>query len=465
MHGFVQGMMDRDMNQNSPLSREGQPPLSHEGKLQDRHIAMIALGGVIGAGLFIGSSAAIAAAGPAILLTYTGTGILVVVVMRMLGEMLLARPGVGTLIDCIRVAHGQGAGFVSGWLYWLFWVVLIGTEAIGGAIALTDWIALPVWIIAPALVVTVNLINLVSVRVFGECEFWLSLIKVATLVGFSLLGLLCLSHLAGPHLSPVRNVFDHGGLFPHGWGAILATVPTVLVSMIGSESTTVAATESENTEANLARVTRTIGLRVTLFYMLSIILILTIVPWTNITPGYSPFVTVMRRIGVPGASTLMQVVIFTAILSCLNSSIYITSRTLRGLAELGDAPRVFSKLSRHHIPQHAVIFSSVIGLGVAFCSILSPGLIFAFLLGATGAVILFVYALIVSSHFIFRLKDPTNNAFTLPFGTALSIGTLLSITFVVLTMLTQSEQRGTILASLLSLAIVILMYVLFRRRR
>ncbi|GBQ73910.1 amino acid permease [Asaia bogorensis] len=458
-------MMEKDNLSHHGFSREGEPPLLHGGKLKDRHIAMIALGGVIGAGLFIGSSAAIAAAGPAILLTYIGTGLLVVIVIRMLGEMLLARPGIGTFIDCIRTAHGNWAGFLSGWLYWLFWVVTIGAEAIGGAIAMQDWVALPVWVLAPALIIAVNLINLVSVRVFGECEFWLSLIKVATIIAFCALGILSLSHFVGPHPRIVHNVFSHDGFFPHGWGAILATVPTVLFSMIGSESATVAAAESENAEENLARVTRTIGVRVTLFYILSVILILTLVPWTAIEPGYSPFVTVMRHIGVPGAATLMQIVVFTAILSCLNSSIYITSRTLRGLAELNDAPTWFAMLSKSHVPQRAVTFSSIIGLVVAFCSILSPKLIFAFLLGATGAVMLLIYGLIVSSHRILRLEDPTNRAFTLPFGSVLNLGTLGAIGLVVLAMMAQAAQRQTILASLASVVVILGLYALCRRGR
>lgn len=425
---------------------------------------MIALGGVVGAGLFIGSSAAIAAAGPAILLTYVATGLLVVVVMRMLGEMLLARPGIGTFVDCIRTAHGPGAGFTSGWLYWLFWVVTIGTEAIGGAIALHDWIALPVWILAPALIVTVNIINLAAVNLFGECEFWLSLIKVAAIVAFCALGLLSLAHVLGPHADIVGNLTAGNGPLPHGAQAILAAIPTVLFSMMGSESATVAAAESDNAQSNLARVTRTIGIRVTLFYLLSAALILCLVPWTTIVPGHSPFVTVMRHLGIPGATTIMQVVVFSAILSCLNSSIYITSRTLRGLAETGDAPRAFGVLSSRNVPQRAVTFSSLIGLVVASCSILSPDLIFAFLLGATGAIILLIYGLIVSAHRIFRRNAPGNPAFTLPLGNALNIGTLAAIGIVVATMLALRAQRGTIFASLLSVATISALYYVRRSK-
>ncbi|WP_367160477.1 amino acid permease [Kozakia baliensis] len=451
------------MSNNATIQPSAAPSSSDEGgKLKDRHIAMIALGGVVGAGLFIGSSAAIAAAGPAILLTYIATGLLVVIVMRMLGEMLLARPGIGTFVDCIRVAHGNGAGFVSGWLYWMFWVVTIGTEAIGGAILLQEWLPLPIWILAPALIVAVNLINLAAVDLFGECEFWLSLIKVAALVAFCAVSLLSLIHFIGPHADIAANLTSGGGPLPHGFGAVLAAVPTVLFSMMGSESATVAAAESENAQSNLARVTRTIGARITLFYLLSAALILCLVPWTSIHPGYSPFVTVMHSIGIPGATLIMQIVVFSAILSCLNSSIYITSRTLRGLAEQGDAPNSFAVLSSRQVPQRAVTFSSLIGLVVAFCSILSPGLIFAFLLGSTGAVILLIYGLLVSSHRIFRKADPTNPAFTLPFGSALNIGTITGVGIVIATMFAEPTQRSTILASLLSVAAFSALYVIRR---
>jgi len=427
--------------------------------LKDRHIVMIALGGVIGAGLFVGSSAAIAQAGPAVLLAFMATGALVVIVMRMLGEMLLANPGIGSFVACIRKGHGPWAGFLSGWLYWFFWAITVGSEAIGGAIALHDWIALPVWSLAIGLILFVNLLNFISVKLFGECEFWLSLIKVACLVGFCALGTLCLAHIVGPTPHVTANLESHGGIAPHGWAAVIAVIPTVLFSMIGTEATTVAAAESENADENLARVTRNTGFRITVFYLLSVALILCIVPWTTIQEGHSPFVTVMQAIGIPGASAIMRIVVLSAIISCLNSSIYITSRTLHDMAERGDAPAPFAKLSRRGVPQRAVTACSLFGLFVAFCSILSPGVIFAFLLGASGAVILLVYAMIVTAHWSMHRKSP--GSFRIP--TWANAITITGIALVIAAMMADPTSRATVIASAGSVITFSAAYLLRRR--
>lgn len=450
---------------STPVSTRDDPdsPLTAGGTLKDRHIAMIALGGAIGAGLFVGSSAAIHLAGPAVFLAYMMTGLLVVIVMRMLGEMLLARPGIGTFVDCIRAAHGDGAAFIAGWLYWLFWVVAIGAEAIGGAIILQGWVALPVWLLAPVIIIALNLVNAISVNLFGECEFWLSFLKVASIVAFGCLGIAALCHLVGPAFSPAQNLFTAGSLMPNGLGAVIATIPTVLFSMIGSEAATVAAAESENAEENLGKVTRRIGARLTLFYLISVAMILCIVPWTTIVPGYSPFVTVMQSLHIPGAALALKIVVFSAVLSCLNSSIYITSRTLFGLAEKGDAPTGLLKIGQQGVPQRAVLVSSLTGLFMAFCSILSPGGVFAFFLSATGAVILVVYGLIVSAHWVMRRKDPTHGAFALPLGGALNGLTIGWMGVVLIMMLAQPDQRSTVLASFGSVALFGMIHALRRR--
>lgn len=266
------------------------------GKLADRHVTMIALGGSIGAGLFVGSSVAIHMAGPAVLGTYLMTGAMIIVVMRMLGEMLLYRPGTGTFLDCIRFAHGRDATFVAGWLYWSFWAVTIGAEAIAGGIILGQWVRLPVTVLAGALTVLVTLANMLSVRSFGEGEFWLSLVKIAAIMIFALIGCAALVHLLGRPVSPLANISAGHGPLPHGVAAILAAMPTVLFSMVGSEAATVAAAETEDAARNLGRVTRNVGLRLILFCAVSIVLIVSIVPWTEIREGYSPFVTVLEAI-------------------------------------------------------------------------------------------------------------------------------------------------------------------------
>ncbi|WP_338422388.1 amino acid permease [Acetobacter musti] len=426
-------------------------------QLKNRHIAMIALGGVIGAGLFVGSSAAIAAAGPGVLLTFVFTGALVVMVMRVLGEMLLARPGLGSFVDYIREGCGHRAGFVAGWLYWGFWVVTTGSEAIAGAILLQDWLSLPVWLMATLLVAAIALINLTAVGVFGEFEFWLSLIKVVSIAGFCTLGLLYLTGLLGGHPAPLATFAGHGGILPHGIDALAAVLPTVLFSMVGCEIATVAAAESHDAPRNLSRVTRTIGTRITAFYILSILLILSIKPWNEIAPGQSPFVLAMDVIGVPGAATLIRLVVLSAVISCLNSSLFVTARTLRNLAHHGEAPALFARLAKNGAPRAAVTVSGIIGLLAAFSSILAPGTVFAFLVGATGAVMLFIYLMIVIAHLRMRLTAQKTgagwSASAVPFFPVANWLAIAAVLIVIIAMALEPSQRITLLASLGSTAL------------
>lgn len=425
---------------------------SGHGKLKTRHITMIAIGGVIGAGLFVGSSATIAEAGPAIVLTYAFTGLLVMGVMRLLGEMLLAQPGKGTFIDYIRCGCGRAMGFTAGWLYALFWITAIGEEAIAGAIILQPYTGLPIWILATLLVLAVTLINFTAVGFFGECEFWLSLIKVVCIIGFCLTAAAFLGVPGIQHRDVMDVLMHHGGILPHGIGALAAALPMVLFSMIGSEIATVAAAESQDAPRNLARVTRTIGARITLFYIASLTLILCIVPWTDIIPGHSPFVSAMETIGIPGAGSLMQIVVFSAVISCMNSSLFVSARTLWRLGQRHEAPGILRHMAEEgSAPRAAVIIAGLGGMGTAFSSILAPNTIFAFLLSATGAIMLFVYLLVVIAHL--RMRRAAQKAGTpwqwtaiafFPLANYLLIG---AIAGVILSMLVSTDQRSTIIST------------------
>lgn len=419
--------------------------------LRNRHIAMIALGGVIGAGLFVGSGAAIAATGPAVLLAFLAVGALVILVMRMLGEMVVADPGRGSFVEYIRASCGDRAGFTAGWLYWFFWVVVLGSEAIAGAILLRDWIGLPVWVLAISLIVVLKLINFAAPRVFGECEFWLSLIKVVSILAFIMVAVLYVVHLFGPGIAPVQNFIGHGGFFPHGFVAVLSIIPTILFTMMGSEIATVAAAESPEPGKNVARVTRSIGTRVTLFYLASVAMILMVVPWTSIVPGRSPFVTAMDAMGIPGAGLLMRIVVLSAILSCLNSSMYITSRILTELAASGDAPAALVRESTTDAPRLAIVISSVVGTLVAFSSILAPDTIFAFLLSCSGGVILVVYSMIVAAYLKARKAADgmaEEKGYNLPFFPICNYVALGAVVLVFVAMVLNPGERMTAIASI-----------------
>ena len=372
--------------------------------LQPRHVTMISLGGIIGAGIFVGSSAAIHIAGPAVLFTYAMCGTLVFVIMRMLGEMAVAAPGGGTFTGYAKLGLGPWAGFVTGWLYFYFWVVTIAVEAIAGANMLTPFIAAPMWVLAFALVGLTTAINLMSVRAYGEAEFWFASLKVATIVGFILMGAGYIFGF-GPGVASIASTFHaHGGMFPLGWGTVFTAIPVVIFSMMGSEVATIAAVETEHPAQNVVRAGRTVTLRILFFYLGSIAVIVGIVPWDQVVPGHSPFADVMARIHVPGAAAFMGLVIFTAVTSCLNSAIYVTSRMLHEMAERRDAPAIFAKVSARRVPALAIAVSSIAGLAVVLTSIVSPDQVFVFLLQSSGAIILSVYLLIALAQIALRRR-------------------------------------------------------------
>ncbi len=372
--------------------------------LKPRHVTMISIGGIIGAGIFVGSSVAIHIAGPAVLATYFLCGLLVFVIMRMLGEMAMARPGVGSFTGYTSLGLGPWAGFTNAWLYYYFWVITIAVEAIAGANMLMPFIPLPMWALSALLIGAMTGVNLMSVKTYGEFEFWFASLKVVTIVGFISLGLGYLFGF-GPGLAALAAQFaSHGGAMPTGFATIFLAIPTVIFSMMGSEVATIAAVETEDPARNVVRAGRTVALRIMFFYIGSIAVIQAILPWDQVVPGKSPFVAALGLIHVPGAEAIIGAVIFTAIVSCLNSAIYVTSRMLYEMAQRGDAPDVFAQTSKRKVPATGIIVSAVLGYGVVMSSVVSQGGLFAFLVQSSGATILCVYLLIAFSQIQLRQR-------------------------------------------------------------
>lgn len=386
---------------SGPQSAGGEA-LAHS--LKPRHVAMISIGGIIGAGIFVGSSSAIAIAGPGVLLTYAMCGTLVFVIMRMLGEMAMARPGVGSFTGYAALGLGPWAGFTTAWLYYYFWVITIAVEAIAGANMLTPFIPLPMWVLAAALIGAMTLVNLFSVKTYGEFEFWFASLKVVMIVGFMALGLAFIFGF-GPGLANVSASFARGGgAFPLGIGAIFTAIPVVIFSMMGSEVATIAAVETEDPARNIVRAARTVTLRIMFFYIGSLCVIMAILPWNDVVAGQSPFVAALSIIKVPGAQALIGAVIFTAIVSCLNSAIYVCSRMLFEMGGRGDAPAAFARVSTRRVPTLGIVLSSLAGFAVVLTSVFSPDGVFTFLLQSSGATILSVYLLISLSQIALRRR-------------------------------------------------------------
>jgi GABA permease len=427
--------------------------------LSQRQLNMIAIGGVIGAGLFVGSGVVIKDTGPAAFLTYALCGLLIILVMRMLGEMATANPSTGSFADYAAKALGGWAGFSVGWLYWYFWVIVVGFEAVAGGKVLNYWFPMPLWLSALCLMLLMTTTNLFSVSSFGEFEFWFAGIKVATIVIFLGVGLVFALGLLPGHHMDFSNLTSHGGFFPKGVWAVFAAIVVVIFSMVGAEVVTIAAAESRDPERAVARATRSVVARVTIFFVGSVFLLVVILPWNSVELGSSPYVAALKHMGLPGADQVMNAVVLTAVLSCLNSGLYTASRMLFVLADRHEAPAQLVQLSRRGVPYIAILFSSAIGFGCVIMAWLAPRTVFLFLLNSSGAIILFVYWLIALSQIVLRRRTPEEKLrvkmWSFP---VLSILTLAGITAVLVQMAFDHTARSQLWLSLLSWAVVLGLY-------
>jgi GABA permease len=420
---------------------------------------MIAIGGVIGAGLFVGSGVVIHATGPAAFLTYVLCGLLIVLVMRMLGEMATANPSTGSFADYAAKALGGWAGFSVGWLYWYFWVIVVGFEAVAGGKVLNYWLHAPLWLLSLCLMVLMTATNLFSVSSFGEFEFWFAGIKVATIVIFLVVGTAFALGLLPGHQGGFSNLHSHGGFFPNGVGAVFAAIVVVIFSMVGAEVVTIAAAETPDPERAIARATNAVVARIGIFFVGSVFLLVVILPWNSVELGASPYVAALKHMGLRGADQVMNAVVLTAVLSCLNSGLYTASRMLFVLAARREAPAQLVTLSRRGVPYIAILFSSVVGFLCVIMAWIAPGTVFLFLLNSSGAIVLFVYLLIALSQIVLRRRTPPEKLrVKMWFFPVLSILTLAGIVAVLVQMAFHHSARSQFWLSLLSWAVVIAMY-------
>ena len=442
----------------------GAPQLSRG--LSQRQLTMIAIGGVIGAGFFVGSGVVIRTAGPAAFLTYALCGVLIILVMRMLGEMATANPSTGSFADYARKALGGWAGFSVGWLYWYYWVIVVGFEAVAGAKVFNYWVNAPLWLVALILMLTMTATNLFSVSSFGEFEFWFAGIKVATIVVFLVLGTLFVLGLwPGRHLD-FSNLTAHNGFFPHGVGGVFAAIVVVIFSMVGAEVATIAAGETPNPERAIQRATNAVAARIAIFFVGSVFLLVVLLPWKSVEVGASPYVEALKHIGIRGADHIMNAIVLTAVLSCLNSGLYTGSRMLFVLAARRDAPAQLLKVSDRGVPYVAIACSSVVGFLCVIMAWVAPGSVFTFLLNSSGAIVLFVYLLIALSQIVLRFKTPPEKLrVKMWFFPALSFLTLAAIAGVLVQMAFNSAVRGQFWLSLLSWAVVVMLYFFTKRWR
>jgi GABA permease len=434
--------------------------------LTQRQLNMIALGGVIGAGLFVGSGVIIEETGPGAFITYALCGVLVVLVMRMLGEMATAHPSTGSFADYARQALGGWAGFSVGWLYWYFWVVVVGFEAIAGGAVLSYWIKAPLWLLSLVLMVAMTATNLFSVAAFGEFEFWFAGIKVAAIVIFLALGSLFVLGAWPRHGIDFSNLTAHGGFFPNGVGPIFGAVSVVIGAMVGAEVATIAAAETADPERAVTRATKSVVVRIVIFYLGSVFLLAVIVPWNAQQPGISPYVAALGHMRIPFAGHIMNAVVLTAVLSCLNSGLYTASRMLFVLAARHEAPMNLVKVGRRGVPYVAILCSSLVGFACVVLAWIAPGAVFTFLLKSSGSLVLSVYLLIALSQIVLRRRTPPGRLrVKMWFYPGLSVFTAVAIVGVLVLMAFDPKARLELWLGLLSWAVVLVLYFVPRWRR
>ncbi len=440
--------------------------------LKQRHVTMLSIAGVIGAGLFVGSGHAIAEAGPAVLLAYAAAGTLVVLVMRMLAEMAIAQPDTGSFSTYADRAIGHWAGFTIGWLYWWFWVLVIPLEANAAAGILHAWFPdIAVWAFTLVITLVLTGTNLLNVKNYGEFEFWFALIKVIAIIGFIVLGAAAIFGLVpGSQVSGVSHVVDTVGFMPNGLGAVVAAMLTTMFSFMGTEIVTIAAAESKDPGKQITKATNSVIWRIFLFYLVSIFIVVALVPWNNpALPAIGSYQTVLNLIGIPNAKMIVDVVVLVAVTSCLNSALYTSSRMLYSLSKRGDAPKMAQRTSKGGTPYWAVLLSTAAAFLAVFANYVAPAEVFDFLLASSGAIALLVYLVIAVSQLRMR-KQREQKGEKVEFKMwAFPVLTWLVIAFIIAVLTVMAirvDHRVEILATgLLTIAVVAAGLLVDRRRK
>ncbi|KGI68293.1 GABA permease [Mycolicibacterium rufum] len=434
--------------------------------LKSRHITMISIAGIIGAGLFVGSANAIAEAGPAVLISYMLAGTLVVLVMRMLGEMATANPDTGSFSVYADRALGGWAGFSIGWLYWWFWVLVIPVEATAAANILTDLVGGAQWIWALAVTLLLTITNLASVGNYGEFEFWFALIKVVAIIAFIGVGVAAIAGvLPDSQVSGIHHLWEPDGFMPNGFGAVIAGMLITMFSFMGTEIVTIAAAESPDPQHGISKAVRTVIWRISLFYIGSIFVIVALMPYDSLSNG--SYQSTLQAIGIPGSKIIMDIVILTAVASCLNSALYTASRMLFSLSERHDAPRAVRKIARNGAPWVAVLASTAVGFLAVIGNYLLPEKIFGYLLATSGAVALFVYLAIAASQFVLgrRMRAegerPPVRMWLFPH---LTIVVMVAIVAILILMAFDPDQQQAIGLSVVSAVVIVGLGVFVHRR-
>jgi amino acid transporter, AAT family len=419
--------------------------------LTPRHISMMAIGGTIGAGIFMGSADTLTLAGPGIVVAYLIASFLLFHVMGSLSQMAQIYPG-EDIRGMIQHALGRRTSFIVGWLYLLMWLQVLAIQIVAAGTFLHYWFtSLPVWLLSFLAALAVIVMNQASVRIFGEMGFWLSAIKVIALLLFAGVGVWLIGVQTSSFPALVDRYTAHGGFFPHGWAGISAAFLVVIFSFGGSELIGLTLPEAKSDPQTLPRLLRGLIAQISFFYVFPLLVICGLIPWNEVGTGQSPFVTVLTAVGLEQGAHIMNFIMLTAVVSAANSGIYAASRTLYSLASDGEAPRLFTRLSKQSVPIYSLIASSFclfIGVWVAF---IAPEDVFRILMSIPGFSVLLMWATICLAYLKLGKNRQTTTKYR-PFWVGLTV-IALSIIFI-----STAINKANLISTLSYLVIVLILF-------
>lgn len=434
--------------------------------LKNRHLTMIAIGGSIGTGLFLGASGRMEIAGPSLAFVYIICGIFAFLVVRALGELVMYRPSSGAFVSYAREFMGERGAYTVGWLYFLNWSTTVIADITAVALYMHFWAAfvpIPQWLLALIALAIVFAMNIASVKLFGEMEYWFAIIKVGAIVIFGLIGIFLLvtqTPIDG-HTPGFNLITENGGFFPNGIGPMFIIALGVVFAFGGTEMVGVAAGESENPRAAIPRAVNSIMWRIVLFYAGSVILFTLLLPWNAYSGKESPFVTVMNSIGIPFAGDIMNIVVLTAAMSSLNAGLYATGRTLRSMAVAGTAPAFAKRLNKAGAPYGGIMITAAIGvLGVGL-NFIVPARAFDIVLNLAGIGIVGTWASIMLCHWLYvrrtKRTGESRPGYRLPWAPVTNVITLVFLVGIVILMALDTNVGQVTL--LVFLGVVVLMVI------
>ncbi|WEG14691.1 amino acid permease [Pullulanibacillus sp. KACC 23026] len=435
--------------------------------LLPRHAQFIALAGMIGTGIFKGSSDTLNIAGPSVVLAYLAGGLLLFIVMAALGEMAMAFPHLNVQ-TIIYKAFGFRVSFVVGWLYWINWILVTVVELLAGGSFLQFWLPhYPLWLLSLCCGAVIIGINLFQVQIYGELEFWFAGIKILALVAFIILGALILfGIIPSPIQAPLSNYTNHGGFFPHGVRGILGALLIVMFSYGGAELVGVAVTEVKDAEKVLPRIIKGTVFRVITFYVFPILIICGLIPWNKVSNEGSPFVQVFSLSGLPGAATVMNIVLLTAVLSAANSGIYATSRTLLSMAESGVAPKSLLRTTSKGIPVFGILITSLCIIFGVILAYFMPSQIINYIMSIPGFSITLIWISICAAQLKLRPSYPMTPTFQLKGAPYTNFIAIIALAYIFISLFfNKSNIVGSTVCAVTLIALILLAFITHRQNR